>query len=221
MEEIYSVKDIPNFDKGTEVYLDPKVKKKIYKKAIPGEKTYGFLVGDVITYENREYVCILNTIEKIEEMEDKIDDSRIVVGSYITQGNVEYHLDELPIGLADRSYYCVVKANSIPNEHDVDLEVFKSNEGDFSKVRFGMVSIPTEERRAEEEINIQEELAIFRHTERLLNFVLLAILSGIFGIFGGLVGFYLSEEQPVKRRVSLLLIGILSTVIWFSIPYLP
>jgi len=221
MSEIYRIKDISQFNPEIPVYIDSNVKKKILYSDFTNEETLGFLVGDLREYEQQRYVLITDAITTVDEIDEKIDDSKMIVGSYFQEGTLDEHLSKLPYGLEKKNYYTLMRCSLSKESEEIDFEVFISGEEGYSEVDFRIFPLSKLERELDDEIYIQEEMAVFRQSEKLLSFLLLSAVAIFFGVFGGILGFLLSADQVKERRISLLLIGIISSLVWFILPYIP
>lgn len=224
MHGISTVKDIPKFSEKVPVYIDVGLEKKVIKTTTTGKEYFGFLVGDVIKRTRKEYVLITDIISNVEDLDEKIDGSKIVVGSFFHGVSLEYHIDELPYGMTERSYYIILKYDISKNYEDIEFETYKLYTVDSSdkayKVNHKFVPLSSGSDVIDDEIRVNEEIAIFREAERSLSYLMLSIFAAFFGVFGGVLGYLLSKKQTTKRRFLLLIIGCLSTIVWFALPHL-
>lgn len=177
------------------------------------------MIGNVVFYDGREYVIISDVIKDKDDLEEKMNYQKILIGSFFKKGSLSEHLRALPYGLAEKNHYTILKFSLI-EEGDIVFEAYREYDDVFYKFKHKLISIPDDMESIEEAIQINEEIAVFKEAERLLSFLSLSLLAGFFGIFGGVIGYILARKQTKKRRIALLLLGFLSTVAWYMIQYI-
>lgn len=221
MYDLSSIHDIPLFRRDVRVYIDGGLKGKLMK--FSGQDTFGFLIGDVLSYRGQEYVVITDIVRNIDELDEKIGEFEIVVGSFFQGGDIEELIEELPYGLTNKKYYTAIIYNAASDYDDIFFEVYrkfkKGSSINYYKTRFKFVSLPIGGDLMEEKLHINKELSTFREAERLLRYISLSIFAAIFGVFGGIIGYILSKNQTKSRRLILVVIGIISTIVWLILPY--
>lgn len=220
MKEIKTVNDIPGFTTKVPVYIDVPAKTKIYRSVVSKDDTFGFLIGDVLNYGEHTFVLISNIVTTVDEIDEKIDESNIVVGSFFRGKSMDKHLEELPSRLKKKEYYTLINAKVTEDRYNVEFEVYRCIKNNFSKVNYKKTTLPSGEGKTEEDIYIFRETIRLRETKKLVSFFIHSIFALIFGIVGGTVGALLSSEQPIQRRIFLLMIGVVGTLLWFGLPYM-
>lgn len=218
MKEISGIENIEEFDSTVPVYLSYDVKQKLIKTGPPHGKKVGFLVGDVFWEEGLEYIVVTDLIQDIDEMVEKVDDTRLVVGSFFHGDSLEEHIDDLPYGLSEKSYFTVLRASAPEEEkgYEMEFEAYKVEDNSPREVSHKFTYL-VEEEEIDDPIYIQREMSLFRQSEKMLSFLFLGVFASLFGIFGGIAGFLLSKDFSQKKRLFLLGIGVVSTFFWLGL----
>lgn len=207
------VDEIEDFKKDIGVYISEKTTNNLFIQCSMSEDNIGYLVGDFQFINEQPYVVVTNAFSDIDKIE-QLDDEVMVVGWY-------YCGNESPQSRKDMD----IERRFLSKAHHVTLSInpktrqvkaYKRWENNYKSIPFLITSISKVARDTiKDEIFLEDELYEVKEARKMLEFITLSFISILFGLFGGLLGFFIGDDQGIKRRVLLVIFGVMSTIFWF------
>jgi hypothetical protein len=210
-----TVNEIENFREDVGVYISEKVASELFMQCSISKDKIGYLSGDIQFYKGVPYALITGSFSDVDKI-DYLDDEVMVVGWYYCGSESPYEGKGADVErrLLSRPHHVTLAINSDKRQ----INAYKRVGKEFVNALFLMTTFQEIAKETfSDEVLIEDEIVEVREAGKMLEFIAFSFISILFGIFGGLLGFFIGDDQGMKKRVLFVIFGVMSTIFWLML----
>ena len=214
MMTVRSIDELVEFDVNITLYLSESANDSMIRPGEASSDSIGFLIGELFLHQGKEYALVTKVIQDVQHI-DVATKGAMILGWYYegTGAPQEQPHTKLEERMLDQPHHFVFQVDLTTGS----VQAFQPDAGVYSPIIYRTVDDYYSMDTFDDMALIHEELSEIEGTKVFMNRMILTSLTLLFGLFGGVMSFIVSDERKMALRAVYIVFGAISTVFWLML----